>query len=915
MDYMSLFKDTNARIPFSILGILLLLGSSTTTVVLSTLGNERSEVFIEIHEAKYENVLISATADIENIINNAGLNAARIIGRKPVIISQITGLDAHEVNLLRIRSSIAEELHIYLQENYKNNMYNDGTYALNIGNQNDPSAFLVSSDDIKIEPVIMKIHRPFSVFLLGPEQKKNAPVYWKISLDLPVMICSIHKYERPKEYLEVLSCSTLITSRLPLLENLVYEYNQTINGLGPFWNLITLISNTYTIPRGYKHYRSGSPENIMKNSHLAPIINGCLLFEEGLVFGSVDPYALVHLIASSKKALSNKHILESDIIKKYDVTDFSISFDEFTEICTNIDTGEPVNTSIDTCPYINLTEIAQQLLFNWTEAILTFENTHNTLYQETISSPTTDTITQLIEEKQKQDHTFLTIQKGNPTFNSTTKNLIQDICSTIYSAVFSIDVQRDIDPTIFFGDHSGFPVDNGTTVWEITSITKTGYNTKPDKGFITPEVSLYSEQYTIQWERNHQWTTKKTIMQQNVTQSIWETNIVKDIKIEKNVSFSILLKEYGRYKERYNDVLDIFYRNNSLHDTNLVETLDVYNTTVFQPQLPSLYTAPSGEYHLQNISGDIPEWVESEAWMMIINLSKSIGSITQNETITSSKYPDPVVLIEKIKDDIRKQYTALLPDLMNHSQYIQNNSFFSLGKKAVFCIREWYVHLVETQYTDAFNTIGMLIDEQINDSLSTLDGPTKNQLHESLNTNFQEAIGDQLIFHLGTGISLESTNQQLTSWNENITIAVKHIPSYLDPFESVEYEGKKEYFLGIKNICTLGSTGFPLLPITPTTPWLATFNLWIVQIRGSYAEFTVFDVNGESHPHPLFGYEPVVYTRKYEAIRTDAETLLGWNTRVTVSCDTVAFSLVPAWGFMVGELPNELIEHDGKMIT
>jgi hypothetical protein len=94
-----------------------------------------------------------------------------------------------------------------------------------------------------------------------------------------------------------------------------------------------------------------------------------------------------------------------------------------------------------------------------------------------------------------------------------------------------------------------------------------------------------------------------------------------------------------------------------------------------------------------------------------------------------------------------------------------------------------------------------------------------------------------------------------------------------------------------------------------------TVNTWLVQVRGAFAEFSVSDTGDETVFHPLFCHEPLEYIRKNEVIRSKEGLVLGWNNRITFSADTVACSVVPSWGCMVGDTDGVISEHDGKSIS
>ena len=161
------------------------------------------------------------------------------------------------------------------------------------------------------------------------------------------------------------------------------------------------------------------------------------------------------------------------------------------------------------------------------------------------------------------------------------------------------------------------------------------------------------------------------------------------------------------------------------------------------------------------------------------------------------------------------------------------------------------------------------------------------------------------------GFDMDLTNSGgAYPWIESIRLAIDQYPNYLDPFNEVEFEGKKDYWLGIKNTCTLGPTGLPILPPTPVTPWVVTLNVWLINVKGKYAEFKVIDSSDETLFNPLFGHEPQIYVRKDETIRDAGGEIIGDNTFIIFDFATVAFGVVPSWGMMVGDI-GDYVEEDG----
>ena len=89
-----------------------------------------------------------------------------------------------------------------------------------------------------------------------------------------------------------MNVSTLITSREPLLEELVREYEADLgnsSGMDSASNIVLGATNLRTFVYGsWQHYANG-PLNILTNPALSSSINGATLYTQKKVFDSVDP--------------------------------------------------------------------------------------------------------------------------------------------------------------------------------------------------------------------------------------------------------------------------------------------------------------------------------------------------------------------------------------------------------------------------------------------------------------------------------------------------------------------------------------------------------------------------------------------------------------------------------------------------
>ena len=122
-----------------------------------------------------------------------------------------------------------------------------------------------------------------------------------------------------------------------------------------------------------------------------------------------------------------------------------------------------------------------------------------------------------------------------------------------------------------------------------------------------------------------------------------------------------------------------------------------------------------------------------------------------------------------------------------------------------------------------------------------------------------------------------------------MTLGVDMEPDYL----LAENGDDKELInLGVRNICLMGPKGVPVLP---PPNYVVHFNSWMINLEGRIDDFTLFDVDNECHPHPIFGHEAQVYRRTDYAIldSNDNYRRIGDNFPIEFSFTTGTFIIVP----------------------
>ena len=565
----SLIHDTSARIPFSILGIFILLSSSLTTVYISDFDIQNTDQYIPtLQESDIEQLLYSADADIASMMNTVGVKSLQSIGKSPVMESSNSLQTGQEINKLRFKKSMISMLNQLLILNFRNNNFNNGRYALNVVIHQSQTYPIEDLDDVTITAINMTVNRPIHIPLIGPDQTETCETYWKIEIPFQFEIHSLSDNLKIGEYSK--SISKVITSRYPMLYYLTEDYNKTLQSFGPFWGFVSAVSNIYSLARGYKHYQSGKPMNVVDNKHLAPIINAGLLFEQGLTFGSVDPNSLLDLISECKTAFFNKTSTNSiESLNSINQQSFTIPKSWFSTVPSNIANNDDINKTINQCPQINISEIASMILYNYHTIEIIFKQlSTETVYSVSLSNPSSEDIQDSINSTIDDDNILLEVNKKGIYYNHSTLNVVDDLINLSYTSSFETCVIRDPYPNVDIGPHDGYFIDNGTTSWEIASISLKNIIQKPPKGNISIDTILYEELYDIIWSRTHYWSKKETYTSGNITYTNWSFLSATDLKTEENVSLQIIGRSISPCNHGSFPIKDVFYENVTLDDLN-----------------------------------------------------------------------------------------------------------------------------------------------------------------------------------------------------------------------------------------------------------------------------------------------------------------------------------------------------------
>jgi len=882
-------------------------------VYISRLELEKSkEIARSLDVNEIENLLYYFEADLTNALNLAGMKALKEVGKHPIIISSLG--TSQEINQYRIKAIIKEELGVYLTGHYLYNMFSDGHYAINVMLQNE--TLILSIENISLESCSMQLER-FSIPLIGPLGTMNYSTYLVVSLPLRIEIRQLKQYDWDLLTTRTIRISSILTSRYPLLECLMNEYHRTINGtFSSLWTYTTMVSNLYTLLRGFKHFRCGRPLNVVDNRHLSVILNSGLLLEQGLVFGSVDPLGLVDLARQIKQTLKQT---PSDALTTFndemEGEGYPVEAENLSKGSANADAGSPINESVDIAACFNLSEIAERILYTIGSATFHFENDAGEFYDESIvfDGDVQTKINEVIQHQANQSFYLSGVTK-HLSMNATTVQSLETLISEMYRDTMSTKVfDRSIVVELWGNPGEGW-TDGGYSPWNATSIIPVSkQEIKPQKGQVTSGCAVYEEHYNVSYERGHTWWRLEEQSVNGTTMQIIVWNNRTDLLIE-TVVLQNILQHWACYQGTQDDIVDILYLNETFNDQNLEDTvstyLALYNDSEVEKQLLITTRNNIGTIGLDMIvPGVYAEWVLDEAWNALDEIFQSVLHITLDPDIDAEHHPNPVQLVESAKNDLLVKYTQNTSKYLDFSSYHPGLQFLSVGKKAVYYLREWYVRTVKNTTESVFMQISQQLTHAIEAAIPSSAGFTAQNITETLE-DASDALRNQFMIPFGYDMNLSRYDRQgFLLWNETIRVAVDQYPNYLNPFERTSWENEELWTIKIRNRCVFGPTGLPILPPSPVTAWVLTMNLWVIDVQGEYPQFKITDTSDETIFNPILGHEPQSYVRELKVISAGNITL-GQNTRLSFGFTTIAFGLVPPWGMMLGDIQeNWFDEH------
>jgi hypothetical protein len=867
-----LWKNEDARVPLALIGVLFVLISATASVKLTQMDvRMASSMATDADINAADTALLYARADLARIVNYAGMEALKQMGETPVIALDPNSQynpggdtpDVEEFNRNWAKGMMTHTMNQYIESNYMYDRYQYRGYAVNV----EP---ITDWTKIDIIPIYMALDRDLDPPLLAPNETYQT--YWKATVPLTISIVDLDSGNAIDE--QDIIVGNLILARYPLLESLTSEYETRLNGADAVMTETTAFAMTYTWTRGYLQYYKpmDGPKNIVDNEHLALIVNGALMLDQGFVFNSVDTASIIEYAMQTQKTLTdNDEMDKAEFLKNIDVSNGSFKVDPNADAAMS--TGDPDNAT-------NLMDAALHIDYN--------------------ATPITD---------------FL--NNDSLPGGAATRQQINKIIPQVYNAKLATGVARHTN--VHIGDHVGYSSSHKIYPWGEPDSTRRLEVLPRD---IYVPGNLYGEVWEVIWTRKHVWRHYywvnyvcmiggiPSICQRREYNDMTAIDTRTDrvtvtLMAKENSKTNIWLDFAGSTVSTSNDVVKAFTSRDveyaaTYTDPGLEEAYNRYKSETFDPNLMANIKNKdlnSDNCEPRTIDVTAPGWLEGEARYAVDEISGQIRSdVHLSPDINYTAYPNPADAMRETALDLTAKIKANQSRYVDKARYHDGSKYSSCSAKTISLIREWYVDEVLYQVNEQYGGASNKIDDEINSSFDD----SADDVREA-NKNGASLLKSALCFPIGLTMRAEHVMDdgtkygmdELPYWEENVTLGVDMEPDYL--FEDSD-DGKQLINLGVQNVCFFGYTGIPVLP---PPNYMVQFNSWMINVEGRIDGFTLMDADNEVHPNPMFGHEAQIYTRKRQPVYDPSNLLpVGDNLPIEFSFTTGTFIIVP---------PNKLI--------
>ncbi|MCD6481849.1 MAG: hypothetical protein J7L31_06230 [Thermoplasmata archaeon] len=991
---MRFLNDEKGRVPFAVLGVFLIIGSAITSGIITNLERENTkEITLPLEDYSVKYLIRCAEADIERALAYSFLEALDYLGKNPVLYSDPSKLPNPKIardyadfnenkiyypmdendpdiideywEIVKFNQNWARNMarvifNKYLNATFKNNLYQNAGYTINIV---DPEHNGAIDDwrDIKLESINMELERAHQVDLLISEDNRDYPVYWKASLNnFKIEICDLKSNEK---FLHTINISILIPSRLPLLIALTETYQRSINGISPLMGLITVIGEIYTEARSLLQYanRYDWVANIVDDRWLQYLTNLGLITIQYLVFNSVDPLTLIYLILNINDLVSKKDVTDvdkyvtenaEDLIKEQLLNLVSLPFtaDENVFKTVGKENEEGAKETVN-----NLEEKVDESIRKEKGRVAIADVARDILWKsETKYYYMNEKTGEIKSEDEfkgyKHGDYRLTTQNGDPTpehlvgdvytkgpLDELTENVQTEILEKvreIYSSSFSTSIEREeisdyYSPSISQGKWRYLSSEK----WDL--IDSNAQTTILQRGEL-PSSLPYSEVWKLNWKREEKWQHYEIVGYINETPIYdWVDYSITHFYTERVV---FTLNAFN-YDSNINGIFrgkDVFGSSphDLVHDDNLEHLLHKYVNDNFTRIRDEFIDISLDKGKGKRGIYDEVTWKNNTAWdeMQGYGLSWLLGK--DGEVVNALK--EIIELIEKDNeiysdistfssegkmvstlDDIEKERELLLQKFIENEEryirgdyYMENGEYKSAGAEVILKMREWFVKRIEEALSQSKKNE---IEDEINNRLKDYNANFDYNSYENNKKKYEGSVSQIGAIQFGQKMNLKG------DWMESISLAISATPDYFKAAGENFLGGKKNYNdiakeenwqFNVKNICLFGPTGLPILPPTPLTPWIVTINSWYIHVDGHWGEFKVLDGNDETIADSLFGHKAAMYCRYESFIYDDVchpslpseDKRIGRCERLNFGFSTMSLGIVPPGKLPIGDL-------------
>ncbi|MBN2065772.1 MAG: hypothetical protein JW771_03070 [Candidatus Thermoplasmatota archaeon] len=965
-----LFRNTQAHIPFSVISVFLILGSSFTAVYVTKLEQDTSQgIASTLDITKAEQLLRYAEADIARMVNYAGMYALKHVGESPLLYSNLSSaaakdyadgseslennpthidseVEANIFNMNWARNITRVKLNEYLETNLMYNRCIREGFAINV------KSFIGEWREITFTEIPMELTRAVSLdcMVTEPDNMQDDhliyPTYWQAGVELTIVLTELSSGE---SWEFTIHPHALITSRLPLLMALTYTYQDTLGGVeGDFFGnklqiLVTLISQIYTEARSLVQWASGPTKvkNIVDNTWLKYVVNAGVTAEQFLVFNSVDPLALIDLIVHAKDLAGDSDPV-GDTKDKQDLLQSGVSFlldagedvlktlekdgiarDNASDMITN-----PQNyTDETTMMQASIGNLSEDLLYdvdyiyyyhNGTTVVTKDEDFYYTYGYDFTSGGKHYVLGNL-------DHQVFDRLPDYGTINQDVIDQVEVALQEAYVGAGQTDVARTIHSWYEEGWSPG--VHHGvadkllsSTDWTLRDCYNISENPLAADD-VLPGGS-YVERWVVLWDRTETWEICDHY--NNTCRCCNESHIEHHTFLQEHtIHFDVSML----YPPA--DVADIFVEKEVFGDAPHPESQIDNNLAVLRSAYPAVFVCiretvlesrsmeglvDETSYQYGDGQNYAIEWLQGidgcvlEALNNITSLIKADGELYGNISTQFQDY-DRIEDMEKGRIALLENFTERRSAYLLQDHYLTEGSYNSAGAKTVYVMRQWFVdHIQEALSTSPTDDVTDEIAEHLG-----ADGHAKLKDYDKMQAQYGDVLGSLGSIQFGLAMQLNrQDSEEGLGWSEEVALAVDQYPNYLLFHPKVNETGVEQpWYFNVKNICLFGPTGLPLLPIG-VIPWVATINVWPIEIEGAYERFKLVDTLDETHVNPLFGHSGQIYQREASPVKDKicSGQLLGFTKGISFNFWTLNIGIVPPSKLPIGDQNiHEIIEY------